>query len=65
MIDIYTKAVLTVIATALMLLAGQNFTYTKQASAAFGPCGEKGNPCRMVMCQQSRKLTGELVLNCP
>lgn len=65
MIDAYTKAVLTAIAIGLMFLVGQNFAPAKQAYAAFGNCGEQGNPCRMVLCEQSRKVTGQLQLNCP
>lgn len=42
MIDTYTKTVLTAIAIALALLVVQNFTYTKQAEAAFGNCGVEG-----------------------
>jgi hypothetical protein len=56
MTDNYTKAVLTVIAIALLLLVGQN--YTKPTKAAFGECaGSKLDPCRMIMC--------ESLLSCP
>jgi hypothetical protein len=52
MIDAYTKAILTVIAFALLLLGGQNYTYTRSARAAFGDCGDKGNPCRIFICEK-------------
>jgi hypothetical protein len=52
MINTYTKAILTVIAFALLLLIGQNYTYTKPAKAAFGDCGDQRNPCRMLICDK-------------
>jgi hypothetical protein len=52
MIDTYTKAMLTVIAFALLLLVGQNYSYTKPAKAAFGDCGDKSRPCRILICDK-------------
>jgi hypothetical protein len=49
MIDTYTKAVLTVIAIALLLLISQN--YNKPVKAAFGDCGDTRNPCRIIICK--------------
>jgi hypothetical protein len=43
MIDTYTKAILTVIALALVLLTVENLTY--QAKAQQSACGSWQNPC--------------------
>ena len=50
MTDTYTKAILTLIAIALLLLAGQNFNYTKSAKAQPADCGDFRNPCRVLVC---------------
>ena len=52
MIDTYTKTILTVIAFALLLLIGQNYSYTKPAKAAFGDCGDQSNACRIFLCDK-------------
>ena len=64
MIDGYTKLVLSVIALCLLVLAGQQLV-DSAARAGFADCGSVGNPCRMVVCLQSRTLAGDLKLNCP
>jgi hypothetical protein len=53
MIDNYTKAILTLIALALLALVGQNFSYTKPATAAPANCGELQNPCAVLVCKAS------------
>jgi hypothetical protein len=45
MVDIYTKAVLTVIALALTLLAAENLM--QRAAAQQSPCGSQSNPCHI------------------
>jgi hypothetical protein len=52
MIDAYTKTILTVIAFALLILIGQHSSYTKPAKAAFDDCGDKENPCRILICDK-------------
>jgi hypothetical protein len=45
MVDRYTKMVLTIIATALVVLVGQNFVRPASAQLGDGACGDLIHPC--------------------
>ena len=59
MFDIYTKAVLTVIAISLVVLAGSHARITPSQAQDRAACGSQNAPCH-VMILGTVEMTGEL-----
>ena len=62
-IEIWSKSILTIIATALCIIVVQS-AVVGPAGAAFGDCGSHGNPCYIKITDSRIYISGCLFLHC-